>query len=249
MAIPGYKDVILATPHPLLGYWRLGDSGSVAADSDNGNHPLTLAGGVTTGVSGALAGDPDKAMHFDGLSGSAAAPFAVGLNDGPTVGLSLWVNPDGPTASMQIADSAQSGSFRGFRLTQLANGRVQFQVGNGAANILTPSVAAALLANGTWQHIGAIHDGALSSLYVNGQLVASVAATMVANTAAKFALGSVSAGTSSFWPGSIDEAALFSILTAADILNHYRAGRTRLLQALAFTAGPGRDGKFVATGR
>src|SRR5947209_557981 len=48
-----------------VGYWRLGDTGSIAGDSSGGAHDGTLNGAIIRGVAGATA-DGDAAMSFNG---------------------------------------------------------------------------------------------------------------------------------------------------------------------------------------
>src|SRR5690242_7728979 len=58
-----YRDAVLADSP--AGYWRLGDSSSVAKD-ETGQADGTYVGTCEHGVAGALAGDADTATRFDG---------------------------------------------------------------------------------------------------------------------------------------------------------------------------------------
>src|SRR5215216_3175344 len=64
-AAPGsYRDEVLADS--TAGYWRLGETGTTAADETANANPGSYLGGATRGVQGALAGDLNTAARFDG---------------------------------------------------------------------------------------------------------------------------------------------------------------------------------------
>ncbi|HZL38153.1 MAG TPA: right-handed parallel beta-helix repeat-containing protein, partial [Tepidisphaeraceae bacterium] len=85
----GYSSAIQADGP--LAYYRLGDSGSVAADSSGNGLNGSYVGGVTTGVAGVLAGDANKAVTLDGATGAVKLGSFSNLSNGFT--WEGWVYP------------------------------------------------------------------------------------------------------------------------------------------------------------
>jgi hypothetical protein len=182
---------------------------------------------------GALAGSTDTSASFDGQGQSVDVPFDASLNQPGPFTIEAWVRLTAFTnfnrtviASRWVAAGVQQGYQLRVRNAAGAN-NWQFSTFNGTAqNDLNggPNVPF-----NEWTHVVATHDGSVNRLYVNGVLVAtSGAVTYVPNTTAGvFRIGGGLSENSGgdFWPGGIDEVAMYSAqLTDAEILAHYQNG-------------------------
>ena len=108
-----YASSVLGTS-PFL-YWRLGDTGGVAADSESATPDrASCVGGVGTGKAGALAGDPNTAMSFDGnddfiARGAQAFPVTA-------ISAELWLKTTDTTKEGGIVSYAASTGADEFQL-------------------------------------------------------------------------------------------------------------------------------------
>jgi hypothetical protein len=98
-------------------------------------------------------------------------------------------------------------------------------------------ISGGAVAYNQWTHLVATYDGANMVLYVNGQKAASSPAVLTPNGADPLYIGGLLNGAAGstpvwFWPGSIDEVAVYAApLTAAQVLDHYLLATTQILQA------------------
>ncbi len=211
-------------------YHRAGEAGGVNAfDASGRNMTGTINGGVTLGQAGALAQSTDTAMLFDGSSGYIALPAGVKSDNWNGLTVELWLKlTSGTFASNRrmIANSHSSVDNLGFEFFVNANGvNGALSIGNGAAQ--ASATFSQTFAAGVWYHVVGTYDGTTIKLYVNGVLNGSsgTVAGPIATTPYAINIGRNPAYTGDYFPGSLDEIALYNkALTAARILAHYNAG-------------------------
>lgn len=211
-----------------VSYWKLDEtSGTTAADSVGGNNG-TYTGGYTLNQTG-IPSTGRPAVLFNGSSGyvNLGAPAALNLTAAWT--LEAWVYlVSTPNGSGIIAEQ------------HTGSGNVLYEIGfgfstSGAAltvGYYTGSAwyvaAGAGLSLNAWHHVVGTWDGTTLRLYADGSQVAAA-------TPAAAPVGGVNnmyigkrhdnTGVAPFFPGRIDEAAVYSTaLSAERITAHYNAG-------------------------
>lgn len=211
-------------PEPAVNLGTLGTSGNGAYYE------------VTRGLPGALAGDASNRAIGNVLGGShTAVPYSSALNPVGPFSLEIWVKPSlnvntgeywylpGIAGSLSSTNSGwwiyqgagnSGGDFNGF------SAFFHF----GGTTYLKASVSLSIDTS-KWYHLVVTFDGPSINLYVDGALRQSTPTsghTFVPNFDRELRWGSAN---SSWFPGSLDEAAIYPhALTAAQVLAHYQAG-------------------------
>jgi hypothetical protein len=212
-----YYDAVMAS-QPLA-YWRLDESGGTLASDHQGTYDGTYIASPTLGATGAIAGDPDAAVSFDGASQFVDVPYSVGLNPA-TFSVEAWAEPSGGDGAYRGVIASRTYP-QGWAL--YAGGDWEFWINSGAGMLV---LSGGSVVDNCWTHLVATFDGTTASLYVDGSLVDS--ATVDAyqpQTINALTIGQ-SQPASNFWfPGTIDEAALYGrALSAVEVQNHYLLG-------------------------
>jgi hypothetical protein len=223
VAVPRTYEAVVLADSPVA-FWRLGEpSGTQAADSSgNGLHGTYSA--VTLGTDGALTGDTDKAITLAGGSpsyvdcGSPAALDIVGQ-----LTLEGWVYPVGGTLSAWV-DHAQEGTSIENYAVLMSGTTLYFQWFSGSFQAL---VVNGVYVTNVWQHLVVTYNAGVVTAYKNGSQVgtASGQPAMVANAANTCKLGRYQVGSQGWFPGRLDEVAIYATDIGADrVLAHYNAG-------------------------
>ncbi|MFC8731349.1 LamG-like jellyroll fold domain-containing protein [Luteimicrobium sp. NPDC057192] len=203
---PGHEDPV--------GTWSLDEgSGTVAHDAVAG-HDATLTGGATwTSGRDAAAG---AALQLSG-SGQAAQTTGPVLDTAGSFTAGAWVRLD-RLRSWATAVSQDGTVSSGFYLQySQADNRFAFSTSEGRA------LADAVPETGRWYHLVGVHDAdqGTYTLYVDGVPQAKVWAQPAGDPAAgRFAIGRgfSGGGPSDFWPGAVDEVAVWDrALTATEV--------------------------------
>lgn len=169
----GYAANVLADSP--VGYWRLQDAGTTAADAGSGAHNGTLNGGITKGAPGPpLVGD--VAMAFDGSSGYISiAPLGT-MNHWT---LEAWFQSSGPqSSSAAIVTDAYTGTNVNYAIVAnpdvLGSNPHQLSAGfyDSGGWHLAPAYT---FTDGAWVRATATYDGATICLYINGFLFSQLA--------------------------------------------------------------------------
>jgi subtilisin-like proprotein convertase family protein len=201
------------------GYWRFGEaSGTVATDSSgNGNHG-TYLNGPLLGQTGALVGDTNKAASFDGVNDTVRVPDSNSLDVGDSFSLEGWVKRTSGASSQTLFNKGANG----IQLTVMnaANGN---QLWLRKANVTTVARSnAPVPADGAYHYFVVTKNGPSTVIYIDNAASTTILAPVqvIANTASLLTFAD---------PGStvhvFDEWALYdSVLTAADVNEHYDAG-------------------------
>jgi hypothetical protein len=144
-------------------------------------------------------------------------------------GLEAWVRPtllDSTARRIFSKESTDTGGATQGYLLYVTNSAFGFQRRRSGVTDdikstgVTPQV-------GRTYHLVATYDGSAMRLYVDGVLVSSRASTQnLTNNTGAFTIGAYSGGTSNFFDGNIDEAAVYPMeLSAAQVAAHYAAAQ------------------------
>ncbi|MFM9920122.1 LamG domain-containing protein [Lacisediminihabitans sp. H27-G8] len=219
-----YQAIVAGTPG-IVNYWRLADIGTSISDRVGTNNG-TYFNGPVLGAAGAIAGDPNTAVTFDGVNDygqvarQIADSFSIEFWFKSTQGLgsgAQWNSGAG------LVDADVTGVANDFGISLLANGQVLAGIGNPDTTIASPTGKN----DGLWHHVAftrAVAGGQII-LYLDGSSVA----TSTANTNSLTSSASVNFGriatAANYYKGSLDEIAFYnSVLTPAQISNHYLSG-------------------------
>ncbi len=171
VALAGAPSGMAAQSPPLTGHWTFDEgSGTTAADSSGGGHPLTLQGGATwaSGVVGANALSVNGSQQY----AQSAAPV---IDTTQSFTVSAWVylnNVNGYQTFVSQDGSQISGFFLQLRgdTHQFAFTRPAYDSPKALGIIATD--AAVIPQPDEWYHLTGVYDASAQtiSLYVNGQL-------------------------------------------------------------------------------
>jgi Concanavalin A-like lectin/glucanases superfamily len=196
--------------------------------SSMGTNHGTYVNGLQLNQPGALVGATNRSTVFDGVDDHvSAAPQIAGnfsiegwfkSTQGIGTGTQWW-NGAG------LVDAETSGNFYDFGVSLRSDGRVVGGVGH------TPDVSIVSTLggfnNGAWHHFVFTRtqsSGALN-LYVDGQPRGSATGSTAPLTATpNINFGRIQPG-ANYYAGSLDDVSVYtSVLTPAQVLDHYRAG-------------------------
>ncbi len=222
-----------------VAYWRLNEpAGSVGAIDIIGGRTAYSSygdaeGDFAWGKEGALLGDADGAVGFSGYSLGARAgrakldaAYDAALNP-PVFSIECWALLAGSSSAYRSPVTSRDGSAgntKGYLFYVSPAGNWEFWLGNGAGWTALAGTAAAL---NEWAHLVGTYDGATMCFYVNGALMGRTATSFVPNDLYSFRIGagaSENASGSFFWPGRVDEVAVYgAALSEGQVQAHYAA--------------------------
>jgi hypothetical protein len=197
--------------------FRITSLTTTASDAQGANNG-TYINGPRLNQPGALAGDSDRAAVIDGSNDHVRVPDSTSLDlgDGPFA-LEAWVKRSNANAGW--LDIVQKGA-----------NAYQFAFYNSFLTIAkddccTIVESTTTITNASWHHLVVTKDGASVKLYVDGvDRTSTVSNQTLVNTTSALTLGAKN-GTSEFLAATIDEFAIYNqALSAATVLDHYRAG-------------------------
>lgn len=203
--------------------------GSLGAAA-NGTH----ADGVVLGATGPLADPTDTAAAYSGSSTTTpvntVVPFNSFLNTTTSAPFTIefWHNPaasdndDSPIFNRQSAGDRAGWAF--FQRNEATGWNFALYNGNGSE--IGHQITGGSYVLNTWNHVVAIWDGNIPSLYVNGvdtEATPTGPGGYNVNTTEPFSIGSYSNGGTGI-VGALDETAFYDVaLTPTQILNHFNA--------------------------
>jgi len=212
-------------------YWRLDDaSGKTVADASLDNSPGTYTGTVSYRVASPVTGANGTGAGFNGTNTTIGSQQSF-VNP-TTYSEEAWFKTT-TTAGGKIlgfGDKATTLSANYDRhVYMLTDGRLRFGTnGTGGIAVATSSSA---YNDGGWHHVVATQGADGMHLYVDGQQVATNAATTAQTYTGFWRVGGDSAwdGVSNYFNGTIDEAAFYtSELTPSRVMAHYKASPTAI---------------------
>lgn len=208
---PYNKPLSTLTELNLVGLWHM-DSNTL---DSAGMHDAVLAGG---------AGYSSAGRFGSCLSLSGTGQWAGNITDAAelrstNLSVEAWVYPN--AVDSRVVFDKRSGA-QGYQLGTDAAGRPYFMV--AAATCKDPSIS---LRTGKWSHLAATYSGSELVLYLNGEVRAKLAGSGAMGTP-DARIGADGAGAGCF-SGLIDEVAVHNrLLSAAEVLDHYRSGAVTL---------------------
>lgn len=236
----GYTANVQAAPADTYGagvfgagpdlYWRLGESsGSTAADSSlYAQHPATYGNGVQLGQPGVVSGNTAVT-----LPGTQNGGVAEAQPQGTTGSFSseLWFKTNTTQGGKLIGfEDVQTGTGSNYdkQVYMTNSGQLLFGVWAGyVASVTTP----ASYNDNAWHYLAATQGPGGMALYVDGALVGTNPETTNQSFTGYWRLGGGNMGgwpsqpSSSYFAGTIDEAAVYgSVLSAAQVSAHYGVG-------------------------
>jgi hypothetical protein len=218
-------EVFADTP---VSYWKLDETGGTTAVDSAGGNKGTYTGGYTLNQAG-IPSTGRPAVLFNGSSGYVNLGATAALNLTAAWTLEAWVYLTSTPNGCGVISEVYPGS--GNVLYEIGFG---FSAGGAALTVgyYTGSAwyvaAGAALSLNAWHHVVGTWDGTTLRLYADGAQVATAtpAAKPVAGMDGLY-IGKRhdNAGSAPFFPGRIDEVAIYSAaLSAARITDHYNAG-------------------------
>jgi len=236
-----YATSVLANSPDL--FWRLGESSGNALDSSGagnyGNVTTSIPSPVTRGVTGPIT--DNTGATFNGSSGAVVAqqPWQAPTQFTAEVWFRTNTTRGGKLIGFGNTTSGLSGSYDR-HVYMLNNGKLAFGVSNGSQQIVNSPLS---YNDNQWHHVAASQGADGMKLYVDGLLVGTNPTTTATAYTGYWRIGGDrvwSGATSSYFAGSLDEAAVYStVVSETDVRAHYNAsGRAAANRApvAAFTS-------------
>jgi hypothetical protein len=216
--ISSYSKVIVADGPRA--YWRLGDAAGKPMADAMAAFPGRYVNSPVVGSAGAISGDSDTAVDFNGTSSYATVPFNSALNSS-AFSFEAWVRPASASGTYRAVASNRSWP-KGWIIYINPSNAWSFWLNSGTTMLQVNGPA---IVSGSWTHVAATFDGANATLYVNGVKVAARAVSSFnANATTAFMIGKGQPGDGYYFPGRVDEAAVYDRALSADrILAHFQA--------------------------
>lgn len=219
-----YWSAILAdTP---IAYYHLAEVlGSIADDSSGNSYAGTLHGGVTQGATALVTHpiDLDHAMTFNGSTGYVSLPTTfIPTAANHAWSLEAWCSIssfNGTNYQTLVAmGNRANGALAAISVDGVSHKWVLYTYDHSQLSAGTASTA-------TTYHVVGTYDGTNVRLYVNGSLVAGPTALSLTLTANFASIGSDGAAVTDYFPGTLDEVAIYNYaLSSTQISNHYTVG-------------------------
>lgn len=217
-----------------IAYWRLDEAGGSSPDVATNSGSLSASGnGVYLGAPlrqqpGTLAGSADPAVAFDGLVQKLDVPYQAALNPSGRLTVELWVRLGGSLGTIRSPLSSRhlpAGGAYGYVFYTTLGNQWEFRTHTGLA---ASRVLGGVVQSNAWTHLVGVYDGVATRLYVNGVAVGyPVTNAFAANTVTPLRIGGgANEGSGAFfWPGRIDEVAIYNTaLSPARVAAHHQAG-------------------------
>lgn len=200
----------------VVGYWHLDENtASTTYDASGFSNTGTLTNGPTwAAASNCKAG---ACLNFDGTDDFVDVADTSLLEITKTLTIEAWIKRD-------VLDSAYREIVRkGNPYFLVINGENELAVG---INDFHYTDGYLLSGTGSWEYVAATYDddNNIIKIYLNGNLVHSVATTQSLNTTTDpLRIGNIEGGVpNQGFDGLIDEVRVYNrVLTSTDILNHY----------------------------
>ena len=197
-----------------LAYWRLGEPSGTAAGAEVGGVGVYVAS-PTLGVASALAADANTAATFNGTTQRVTVATAPAIVD--TFSIATWFKRSATQGAIQHLVSFATGGPALF--LDAANKLCLSMVDTGNIWVSTPAYT-----DTNWHMAVATKTGATIAIYVDGIAVAGTTTNQTCTAAATLALAATQAA-ASWFPGSLDEVAVFGrALTLAEVTALYLMG-------------------------
>ena len=215
----------------LVSYWRLGESTGTVARDAMGVNTGTFAQTPTLGARGLLSGDPDNAISMTGTDNTGGyvlvknTSILSGLTNSSVV---VWMAMTGtPINYKSLYCERGAGNDICDFAAQLTAGRPRFVYRDDAGTLdQIDSTSGTFLNNGTHM-FAVVKSGTAITMYVDG--VSNKTGTLTASDtftgSVESRIGGNAGAANAFFPGSLDEVAIFNrALTGAEVAYLYAVG-------------------------
>ena len=205
------------------GYWRLGETtGATAYDSSGNGENGTYYGSPTLGETALINRDANASVSFDGTDDYVDTGI-LDIGDGSAATILCWVKPSSTPSSSSARGPLYGDSIAIIWDHPTAGYRGAAQVQLGASSWYGASFGT-FQSNKTYL-LAAVFDGSTLKAYKNGVLQTTTPASGSLYTAVTTMKIASDVGATTFWPGVVDEAAVFSAaLSEDDIRRIFAAG-------------------------
>jgi VCBS repeat-containing protein len=246
--ISGSYSHVAVKPDGPVSHWRLGEpvGSAQVADSGTAENTGTLVGGVTLGGTSGLPSDLDTSAAFDGSTGSIDVGTGLGLTTAVTV--EAWVKPTASNGNYGVFEKTTNGNVNTSYLLYAGGSKWNWRVVKAA--VLTTIVSDAAPVAGVWTHVVGTWDGTTLRMYINGVLQANTAAVAspIDTGAGAAYIGRLATGATYPMNGSIDDVAVYgTALSATQVVNHYYAGQSGVIERDSIGLANGTCGTFPGT--
>jgi hypothetical protein len=182
----------------------------------SGTTTLTAGGISTSSAAFTLMSAPGNALAFDGSDDELSVPHAAAFNITTAITIEAWVRTT-YTGEQYITTKANDSWYLALEGGAGGNGRASFFLNNVSASGGGWLYGSRNLADGRWHHVAGTYNGSTLSLYVDGVLENSRAATGTIPTGGSAVqIGSRSGNR---WQGSLDELRIYNVaLSPAQLL-------------------------------
>jgi hypothetical protein len=223
------QDAVTASA-PTIWYRLDETAGPTAADSSGNGANGVYRGLPTLGATRACKRDTGSAVSFNGTTDYAGYATAVAVTG--TYTIETWFKTTTPRGGRLVGFGAQAtgaSKTTDRQLYMADSGQVVYGINPPSYKVVTSPKS---YNDGVWHHAMATRSGAGLTLYLDGALVASAGTTTSSSAYSGFfrlgydsLTGWTPAPTSSFFAGTLDDAAYYNkSLTANDAADHYAAG-------------------------
>ncbi len=191
--------------------------------SVNGNN-ATINGAVFTQD---RFGYANSAVLFDGVQGNLVAANSAATNTA-NESISFWIKVTALPATGEAYVLSHGGWQERWKVSLPSHGKLVYSTKNAAGQNVDMDTDSVSLAPGVWKHVVMTHDGTSNSIYINGVLKRSVAATGALGTTTKpLGMGFDPIDVTNYFKGALDEVTLYGVaLTAAQVTALYTTQST-----------------------
>ena len=219
-AAVGYSPyAYLVNSHQPLGYWRLGEASGIAAVDERASHPGTYQNGVVLGATGALYNETNTSASFDGINDYVTTAPGI-LSNRNAFSMIAWIKPASFTASRVAICGQNDTAELGF----IDPTQIQAWTALGGSVTLAYPYP-----RNQWHHVAVVANGTTLRIYFDGEVAATGGSPTAnyGNSPDTFNIGgAVFDATGNYYPGAIDEVAVFSkALTDVQIRQLFTLGK------------------------
>ncbi len=159
-----------------------------------------------------------NALHFDGIDDKVDCGNSSAANiTGTAITLEAWIYAESWQANIwegNIINKEQNGPNNGYMLRVGEGGKINFNLGGGSSwnEHNTPNPVLTL---NTWYHLAATYDGSYMRLYLDGQIIDSMARNIsIASTNTNLTIGSHNSY-NRYFDGKIEEVRIWEVARTA----------------------------------
>jgi len=160
-------NTVVAQDPTLVGWWKLDEgNGSTIIDSSIYGNDSNLTGTPMTWVDGRI----NNALQFDGIGSYVELIDGPSLDITDVITITMWVNTNGATNGVPDALLMKGEFTYGMRIDDANN--LEFYIYSGGYHRADIPLSDSF--DGVWHHLVGIYDGDVLSLYIDGELQATV---------------------------------------------------------------------------